>query len=231
MVESDPAIWKIVQADQDGSFVVGLALPGIDDVDPELTLGLHRFRLTTGRDPGDVVRTVDTGEFVVTEGNAVVLPEPTKSPVAVDPKIALIGAKSGGVTVSRTGSMVRIVAPDMEPGDWVFPYSFGGRQDPGARPLSWLQLDVDRGVVVDAADLGVEGSQGTRVSLQSRDGTLVGWAPTEDAGSTRPATTPAPEGEPAERSPRPLVVFAGGAMVLVGLTWLVLARRRQRTIS
>ena len=227
---ADPTIWTIVQAERDGSFVVGLRLPGATDTDPALTPGLHRFRLMTGSDPGDALRTVDTGEFVVTEGTIAVLPEPTRSPEAVDPKIALVGAKAGGVTISRSGSTVRIEAPDLEPGDWVFPYAFGGRQDPRATPLSWVQLDGERAVVVDVADLGMTGAQTTRVSLQSRDGTLIGWAPVDETAPPQSVSASTSPDDAGRRSPRPLVVFAGGAMVLVGLGWLVVARTRRRTL-
>jgi hypothetical protein len=239
-VDNDRTIWQIVEADDDGSFNTTVRVPEAHQTDPDFTDGSHRLRLLTGSlRAGDAIRSVRTGEFVVAPGNnAGVLPEPTSIPQPVKPDIALIGAKAGAVTAAKSGSTVRVVVPDLEPGDWVFPYAYSDRTDGAdAQPVAWLQLDADRAVVLDAAAVAVNGATETRVSLQARDGTMVGWAPVvaSNTGSATAAQAGAAgeadsDPEPAVhlRSPRPLVVIVGSVLYVVGFATLIGAWRQRR---
>lgn len=241
-IDADRSIWQVVEAGADGTFSTTVRVPEAHQADPDFTEGLHRLSLITGSlRAGDAVRRVRTSEFVVAAGNnAGVLPEPTSTPTPVNPEVALVGSKAGAVTAAQSGSTVRVVVPDLEPGDWVFPYAFGERTDDmSGQPVTWLQLDANRSVVVDAADVAVSGAHATRVSLQARDGTLVGWAPvvasSVDSGAAAAPTAPsstADDGvdaseDAAAPSPRFLVLVAGGSLTMIGLLWLALARHRR----
>lgn len=239
-VHTDRKVWQIVDADADGRFAVSIPVPGDDDTQPTFTDGLHRLRLVTGKlRAGDAARSLETTEFVVGAGNhAGVLPEPTSAPSPVEPALALVGANGGAVTMTRSGSAVRLVVPELEPGDWVFPYVFDGDvlKSTRAQPASWAQLDADRSIVMDVGDLAGVGSQ-TRISLQARDGMLVGWAPmsavdSETLDATQPAEPATDRGHELEtadspHAARPLVLLAGVAALLIGLAWTVGARQRR----
>ena len=165
-VHPDRAVWQIVDADADGRFRASIRVPDTDETQPRLTEGMHRLRLVTGKlRSSDAGRSVHTTEFVVGVGNhSGVLPEPTSKPQPVDPALALVGAKGGAVTIDRSGSTVRLVVPGLEQGDWVFPYAFGSKEADraSARPARWVQLDGNRSVALDLADLsGAEIGRGS----------------------------------------------------------------------
>lgn len=240
-VHRDPTIWQIIEAADDGSFHATIAMPQADQTDPAFADGSHRLRLLTGAklETGDAVRSVRTGEFVVATGNHTgILPEPTKTPTPVDPVVALVGSRAGAVTAKQTDSTVRVVVPGVEPGDWVFPYTFREEQRGRAltHPTTWLQVDANRSVTFDLAAFGVAGQGATRVSLQARDGTLVGWTqvaafPAAAAPVQRPVSGAADRGQPPSAEPRPLVLITGGGLLLLGLAWMAIARRwRRRTL-
>ena len=236
-VNLDRTIWQIIDVADDGTFDTTIRLPNDGQTIPGFADGSHRLRLVTGTlradDPSRSERTI---EFVVATGNhAGVLPEPTSVPQPVDPVIALVGPKDGAVTAARSGSTVRLRVPDLEPGDWVYSYVF---EDGSAAPKksgSWVQLDADRSVAVDDEVLDGAAS-GLRLTLQARDGTLVGWAtvaPASTQSATSESQMTSSEGGtrsvgPTTRSPRPLVVGGGVVLVLIGVASLAQARRRRR---
>ena len=239
-VNPDRSVWQIIDAGADGAFATTIHVPDGSQTDPRFEDGAHRLRLVTGslraRDPSRSVRTI---EFVVATGNnAGVLPEPTSVPQAVDPVIALVGPKAGAVTAARAGSTVRVVVPDLEPGDWVYPYVFGDGSSTPKETGDWMQLDADRAVVLDADDVIDGAASGLRLSLQARDGTLVGWATvfpaTAQPVTSKSADTISDDGVTAEpqptptRSPRPLVVGGSLVLMLIGIVSLVHARYRRR---
>ena len=237
-VNADPSIWQVAEAGADGTFLVSIRLPEPSDTDPEFADGSHHLRLVTGSlRKGDAVRQVETDEFVVLAGSSAgTLPEPSASP---DPPVPrnLVVANAGGVTGTRSGATVRVVAPDLEPGDWVFPYAIGS--GPEAAPAaatgaSWVQLDANRSAVFEMASVTKGAAAVTKVSLQARDGSVVGWARLSSTQSSQ-AASPPPQvvgdgsaGAPLEaRRPRPLVLIAAGAPFLLGIGLLLDARRRR----
>lgn len=236
-VPADPTIWQVVEAAPDGTFLVSVTLPEPSETDPEFTDGSHRLRLVTGPlRAGDTDRQVETGEFVVLAGSSAgTLPEPSSSPKPPTLR-RLVTHSAGGVTSTRTGTAVRVVVPDLEPGDWVFPYAISGRRSGDvATAASWVQLDRDRSAVfeLDGAPTDVKA---TRVSVQARDGSVVGWASLRSTQTGLQAAPAAPHsaGEAdssapvPDRQPRPLVLAAAGASLLLGLVLLVDSRRRKR---
>ena len=240
-VSPDRRVWQIIDAAEDGTFAATIRVPDGDQTDPDFADGAHRLRLIAGSlRAGDPSRSVRTIEFVVATGNnAGVLPEPTSVPRPVDPVTALVGPKAGAVTAARSGSTVRVVVPDLEPGDWVYPYVFGAESAaPIMEPGSWMQLDADRSIVLDADDVVDRAASGLRLSLQARDGTLVGWATVSPATSqpvsSKSEDTVAGAGTTAEtepiRSPRPLVVGGGLVLMLIAIASLVHARHRRRRL-
>lgn len=243
-VATDRRIWQVIMARDDGSFVARVQLPVGDDTSPAFVDGPHRLRmLTEPQTAGERVRTVRTTEFVVATGNnAGVLPEPTSAPRPVDPDLALMGSKAGGVTVDENGSAARVVVPDLEPGDWVYPYVYRTGSKKPVPVGSWLQLDANRSVLLDPDDVRVDKTAvGSRVSLQARDGSLVGWVPigtspaaSEPAAEVDVDSDVAPKEQPApdqhEPKRRPLVIGAGVAVGLIGIASLTHARHRRRRL-
>ena len=238
--DSGPAVWQTVAADAEGGFATTLRLPMPGESLPSLTDGLHRLRLSTvPSSAAETTQSVHSGEFVLSSGyHPDVLPEPTSAPKPVKPAVALVGSRAGAVTAIRSGSMMRVVVPNLEPGDWVFPYVFNQAKTNQGKPVSWQQLDTDRSIVVDTDDAIDDARGAMKVSLQARDGTLVGWALVVPASSTSDgpplASTVYSEStsQPAiaKPEPRPLVVFVGGAVLTVGLLSLVAERRRRRRL-
>lgn len=237
-VHADSRFWQVVKAREDGTFDTTIRLPDRHETDPGFTDGSHRLQLLTGSlRAGDARRSVPTREFVVAPGNnAGILPEPAETPPPVDPRVALVGDKGRAVTVAQSGSTVRVVVPDLAPGDWVFPYAFDNEQasNPQTHPTAWLQVDADRSVTFDLATFSVAGAAGSRVSLQARDGTLVGWAQTTAftagaASSEGPVPTAAdPEDSVLPPDRNPLVLLIASALLVAGLGWLAVARNRRR---
>ena len=239
-VSTDRTIWQIIRAEDDGTFRAYVRLPDLHETDPDFADGSHRLRLQTGPPSGgEPVRSVRTGEFVVVPGNnAGTLPEPAGTPSPVDPVRALVGERGGAVTAARSGGAVRIVVPGAQPGDWLFAYTFRGTasQSSEASPTTWLQVDANRSVTFDPAGFTNAAAADSRISLQARDGTLVGWAQvTPDSVAAAPADPGPPTAAPADRSdprpstgPRSLVVFSAGGLLLLGLVALVLARDERR---
>ena len=239
-VNPDRTIWQIIRAEDDGTFRADIRLPDLHETDPDFADGSHRLRLQTGRlGSGDPVRSLHTGEFVVTRGNNTgILPEPAGTPSPVDPVRALVGERGGAVTAARTEDAVRVVVPGVEPGDWLFAYAFRGMaaQDSEAFPATWLQVDADRSVTFDLTGFVNAAATDSRITLQARDGTLVGWAQIADSGAAPADPTPdsgdvATESDPQTSAvPRPLVVFAAGSLLLLGLVALVMAREQRRRV-
>ena len=237
-VNADRTIWQIIRAEDDGTFRAVIRLPDLHPTDPAFADGSPRLRLQTGRlGSGDTVRSVRTGEFVVLQGtNTGILPEPAGTPPPVDPVRALVGERGGAVTAAQTGEAVRVVVPDAEPGDWLFAYAFRGTAapDPQAFPATWLQVDADRSVTFDLAGFVDAAATDSRITLQARDGTLVGWAQIADNGTAATDPTPAPtdlatSSDPqTSAGPRSLVVFSAGSLLLLGLVALAVAREQRR---
>lgn len=235
-VKGDPSIWQVAEADADGRFLVSVRLPEPWETDPEFADGSHRLRLVTGSlRKDDAVREVETGEFVVLAGSSAgTLPEPSASPEPPSPR-RLVVANAGGVTGSQSGTTVRVVAPSLQPGDWVFPYAIGAESEaPPDATGAWVQLDADRSAVFELAATAKGAGQVTKISLQARDGGVVGWASLSSTqGSEAASPTPQVVGAgppPAKHEaghPRPLVLIAAGAPFLLGIGLLVDARRRQ----
>lgn len=235
-IQSDPTVWQLIQAEPDGSFVTAVQLPQEHQTQPAFAAGPHRLRLVTGPfRTGDATRAVPTGEFVITAGGGdQVLPAPTSRPRPVTPEVSLVASKAGTVRAASSGSTVRLSVPELEPGDWVYPYAFDGRDDDGAgRPTDWVQLDASRSAVLDLAELTAAGTTITRVSVQARDGSLVGWAPLVASNSgpglpePPPAAGKAEPPTPGEHGPRPLRLLVAGALLLVGLGLLQVSRHRR----
>lgn len=234
-VNADRTIWQIIRAEADGTFRADIRLPYLHQTDPAFADGSHRLRLLTGG-PGSG-GTVRTGEFVVLRGtNTGILPEPAGTPSPVDPVRALVGERGGAVTAAKTGEAVRVVVPDVEPGDWIFAYAFRGpaAEDPQAFPATWLQVDADRSVTFDFAGFEDAAASDSRITLQARDGTLVGWAQIADDVTAAADPTPAPSvlatsSDPqTSAGPRSLVVFSAGSLLLLGLVALAVAREQRR---
>jgi hypothetical protein len=240
-VAADRGTWQIISAAPDGTFAAAIRLPRLGQTAPAFADGVHRLRLLSRSSTSkEAVRSVRTVEFVVATGNnAGVLPEPTSVPVAADPEVALVGSKAGSVTTVRTASTVRVVVPGLAPGDWVYPYVYP--RAPGApRPAgAWQQLDRDRSIALDVDDV-IDGGHPsmTRVSLQARDGSLVGWAtvsptvtvPASTVDSPMPTAPSAVSDDSAPRSPRPLVVGGGLGVMAIGVGLLLHARHRHRRL-
>jgi hypothetical protein len=241
-VSTDRTIWQIIRAEDDGTFRVDVRLPDLRETDPDFADGSHRLRLQTGLlSGGDPVRSVRTGEFVVVPGNnAGTLPEPAGTPSPVDPVRALVRERGGAVTAAQSGGAVRVVVPGAQPGDWLFAYTFRGTasQSSEASPTTWLQVDANRSVTFDPAGFANAAAGGSRISLQARDGTLVGWAQiTTDSVAAAPADPGPPRADSPDRSdprpptgPRSLVVFSAGGLLLLGLVALVMARDQRRRV-
>lgn len=251
-VHTNKTIWQIVDAAGDGTLDVTVRLPTASETDPAFGPGSYTLRLLTGSlQPGDTPRTLQTGEFVVTDGGGgATLPEPGGTPDPVDPVAALVSGTTGGVTLTQSGSRLTLTVPGLEPGDWVFPYVFGRQEVAGFAetayepfPTTWLQLDADRQVSVDLADHDVDGASVWRLSVQDRDGVLVGWTAltpyaddADDADDTTSnvsttstsSTTTGSSTLASTGGSRPVLVAIGLLLVLTGS--LVLRRDLRRSL-
>jgi hypothetical protein len=237
-VSTDRTIWQIIRAEDDGTFRAAVRLPDLHETDPDFADGSHRLRLQTGPlSGGDPVRSVRTGEFVVIPGNnAGTLPEPAGTPSPVDPVRALVGERGGAVTAAQRGTTVRIVVPGAEPGDWLFAYTFRRTATPNseAHPTTWLQVDADRSVTFDPTGFVGAAATDSRITLQARDGTLVGWSQiaASDVAGADPTPTSAALAETPDpqvpAGPRSLVVYSALSLLLLGLVALVVARGQRR---
>jgi len=106
----------------------------------------------------------------------------------------------------------------------------------GTFPATWLQVDADRSVTFDLISFVNAAATDSRITLQARDGTLVGWAQiaASEAAPADPAPVPGDVGTESDpqtsAGPRPLVVFAAGSLLLLGLVALVMAREQRRRV-
>ena len=242
-VHTNTTIWQIVDAAADGSLDATVTLPTAAETDPAFGPGSYTLRLLTGSlKTGDTIRTLQTGEFVVTDGTSSgALPAPSGTPDPVDPVTALVSGSAGGVTVAQSGSRLTITVPGLSAGDWVFPYVFGRQQVEGFDetayepfPTTWLQLNADRTVSVDLAAYDVDGSSAWRVSLQDRDQQLVGWtavsafssASDDDDDVTTTSSSSSSDDLAETGGSRPAVLAVGVLLVLLGS--LVLRRDLRR---
>lgn len=242
-VHDNTTIWQIVDAAAGGRLDATVTMPTADETKPAFGPGSYTLRLLTGSlKDDDTQRTLQTGEIVVTDGASNgTLPAPSGTPDPVDPVTALVSGTAGGVTVTQRGSRLTITVPQLEPGEWAFPYVFGRQQVAGFDetayepfPTTWLQLDADRTVSVDLADHNVDGTSAWRVSLQDRNQKLAGWAAVssfasstdDDDEATTTSTSSTSETLAETGGSRPVVLVLGLLLVLVGS--LVLRRATTR---
>lgn len=211
-------IWAIVRAnDTDGTIDTTITMPdGTDRAPggsaPAIGDGTHTLRLLSGSlAPGDRQRTVQSGEFAIGVVRPGALPDP------VHARTALVAANRGGMTATGiAGDRLRVTVPRAAPGEWTFfsayvpdgsvRYPWGG---------TWLQLDAQRGAVLDATKLQGVGAE-LRLVAQTgevgRTGELLGWtevrgtdprpeSPIEVLGAATPAAAPAVAPRRAPASP------------------------------
>lgn len=76
----------------------------------------------------------------------------------------------GQVTGIIDGGTVTLTVADGTPNQWIYAYVYTGVQ---TRPIGWVQLDENRQLKVDIADLP-DGNH--KIALVGTDGALIGWA-------------------------------------------------------
>lgn len=169
-------IWALVEADpRDGTFAVDLELPDgtLATSTPQFVAGTHSLRALTGSlKPGDVPRTVESGDFVVGEHRPQGIPEPVAP-------TELRARNRGGVEVTRGRKKWEVAVPEGEQGDWVFLTLLA--PDGSPRHVwgdSWWRLDRSGRVTVPTPRGGFQGAH--RLVVQDGNvghvGAVRGWA-------------------------------------------------------
>lgn len=191
-IHVNKTIWQIVDAKSDGSLDLDVTLPKANETDPKFGPGSYTLRLLTGSlKEGDLIRTLQTGEFVVTTGSSDTLPKPASPPDPVDPVKALVSSSRGGASATQRGAKVTFTVPKAAEGDWVYPYVFGKEtiaefNETTYEPFvtDWVQLDAKQTATVDLAAHDVDGTIAWRMSVQDRQGAVIGWVGVSKFGSS-----------------------------------------------
>jgi len=180
-VHANATIWAIIEAD-DATGVVDayLQLPdgttaGANGSAPAFTEGAHTLRVLTGSlTPGDTVRTVQSGEFVVGAY------APNGAPDPVD-AATLTGGNRSGVTAKLTSTSLVVSVPTAAKGDWIFLTPYAADGSPRYPWLgTWFQAAAG-GTVTAPLSGAVLPTGSIKIAVQSGNqgevGQLRGWAP------------------------------------------------------
>jgi hypothetical protein len=178
------SIWAILATNPvDGSFQAEIPLPDGTSASsaPAFAPGAHTLRLLTGSlKAGDVVRTVESGEFVVGAYQPLGAPDP------VEAGEELTERARGGVGVSLVGGAVSVVVPGAALGDWVYLNVFDGAVPLFPWGASWFRADGAGRVAAGPLPAGLPVGS-LKLSAQSgnrgRVGELLGWAALTVAGT------------------------------------------------
>lgn len=208
---TNKTIWYVIEADKHGAFDVQIPLPTRTNSVPAFGEGAYALQLLTrtiSADPyyagsrPDPTRTVQTAEFtVVAEGVPLDGVEPGKPTAVPQPLHAaddLTDAARGGVLVDQRKTRWVVTVPAAAPGDWVYLNVFDGNSPRFPWNSEWFGVDAAQKVTLPLA--GATLPAGTnKLSVQDRDGRLLGWARVtveapdtdDDTGTTttRPITT------------------------------------------
>lgn len=195
--KTNKTIWYVIEADKHGSFDVNVPLPTRTNSTPTFGEGSYTLQLLTrtiSADPyykgsrPDPSRSLQTKEFtVVAEGVPVgnVKPgRPQASPEPLHITNDLTAAARGGVQVTMRPTQWVVTVPKAKPGDWVYVNVYDGATPRFPWNTTWFEVNAKRQVTVPLA--GATVPTGTnKVSVQDRNGALLGWTSVKVSSPSR----------------------------------------------
>ena len=197
---SNKTIWYVIEADEQGSFDVNIPLPTRTNSAPGFGEGAYTLRIMTrtlsadpyyqGQRP-DPSRTMKSPGFtVVAEGESLDDVKPGRPSAAPDPLHAaddLTDVARGTVTVDQQAKRWLVTVPAAAHGDWVYVNLYDGASPRFPWASQWFEVDANHKVSLPVTGMTLP-SGTNKVSVQDRDGGLLGWTTVTvaAASSTRP---------------------------------------------
>ena len=186
--KANKTIWYVIEADSGGSFDVEIPLPTGKNSVPEFTVGSYTLQLLTrtlSADPyyggtrRDPSRSVVTPEFtVVAKGQQLDEVTPGKPAASPDPLHAtddLTKARRGGLTLDQQRKRWVLSVPKAKPGDWVYVNAYDGDSPRFPWGQEWFKVSADGEITVPLKAIALPEGR-NKVSVQDRDGKVLGWA-------------------------------------------------------
>jgi hypothetical protein len=203
--KTNKTIWYVIEADDKGSFDVEIPLPTAKNSSPKFTVGSYTLQLLTrtlsadpyyeGKRP-DPSRSIVTREFtVVPAGQSLDKVKPGKPAASPDPLHAtddLTPSRRGGVKLDQQKTRWVLTVPKAKPGDWVYVNAYDGDSPRFPWGQEWFKVNADGEVKVPLTSITLPEGR-NKVSVQDRDGKVLGWTtatvlPTTTTTTTRPKT-------------------------------------------
>lgn len=203
---SNKTIWYVIEADAHGSFDVQVPIPTRSNTTPTFGEGAYTFTLLTrtiSADPyyagtrPDPSRSIQTPEFtVVAEGVPLDGVTPGKPMAPADPLHATEDLRDnarGGVTIDQQAKHWIVTVPKASEGDWVYINVFDGASPRFPWANEWFQVDAQKRVQLPLAGATLPvGSN--KLSVQDRNGDLLGWGTVTVAAPGAAPTRPGVSG-------------------------------------
>lgn len=184
---SNKTIWYTIEADTHGSFDAEIPLPTRTNSAPGFGEGSYTLRLMThtladdpyyqGQRP-DPSRTMKTPGFtVVAEDQPLEDVKPGRPSATPDPLHAtddLAETARGGVTVDQQSKRWLVTVPAAAPGDWVYVNLYDAASPRFPWGSQWFEVDAGHRVSLPLTEVTLP-SGTNKLSVQDRDGGLLGW--------------------------------------------------------